>query len=108
MDQPLKTRGSFDDEFPRVELRQLSLRPRHTNVHAYAYKGTGVDPEVAEPGACVNQQEFQSGASINEVLQQEVRGTDTFQPQLLELGKMEPGAAVRELAVYKGEDAQGT
>jgi hypothetical protein len=65
MEQPLKTWGILNDEFPELEL----IVPWTVNIHTYASKAKGVDPHATEARTAVNQQALQSWTPGKHVMQ---------------------------------------
>jgi hypothetical protein len=75
LEQPFKTRGILDDEFPKLI----------TTLHTYASKANRVDSDTTEAVTMRNQQALQSKATCNQGLQRGFRGIELFKNELLEL-----------------------
>jgi hypothetical protein len=104
MEQPLKTWGILNDEFPELEL----VVPCRPNMHTYACKAKGVDADAMEAKAAVNQQALESWTPGNHVVQRTLGDSDAFKRELLKLGEPKPlNGAVMEVAVCNGGNTKG-
>lgn len=104
VEQPLKTWGILNDEFLELEL----LVPYTPNMHTYACKAKGVDPDATEAIAAVNQQALESWTPGDHVVQRTLGDFDAFKCELLKLGEPKPlNGAVMEVAVCNGGNTKG-
>jgi hypothetical protein len=98
LEQPLKTRGILDDEFPKLEPSTIS-----SCVITNAPKASEVDSKKTEARGTCNQQALQSRATCNHGVQRGFEDVDRFKLELFKLRDK----AFTEVEICDGGNTEG-